>query len=309
MNDLKAYILIFLFLTIGFSCNSFARIVEKVVAVVDDEIITLTDVRGFLSRYSPHGMDEKKVLNILIENVLIQKEAKRIGLEVSAEDVKGTLESMQQESGLNNEEFIHALKKEGLSLTDYKEQIRENILKMRIVDVMLKNKLIIKDDEIQDYYEIHRHEFVMGAKVRLQNILFTITASATEDEIKTVYEKAEKVLELIKSGADFGELAKLYSDGPAAQLGGDLGYFTQDELMDDMGRWAFTLKEGEVSEIIKSPLGFNIIKVLEKIYDKVRPLDEVKEEIRSRLFSIKLEKRYEEWIEGLKRQTAIEIMM
>ncbi|MDY6845259.1 MAG: peptidylprolyl isomerase, partial [Thermodesulfobacteriota bacterium] len=176
-------------------------------------------------------------------------------------------------------------------------------------DVMLKNKLIIKDDEIQDYYEIHRHEFVMGAKVRLQNILFTITASATEDEIKTVYEKAEKVLELIKSGADFGELAKLYSDGPAAQLGGDLGYFTQDELMDDMGRWAFTLKEGEVSEIIKSPLGFNIIKVLEKIYDKVRPLDEVKEEIRSRLFSIKLEKRYEEWIEGLKRQTAIEIMM
>ena len=309
MKGIKKKVILFIILAMGLASSSFAIIVERVVAVVDNEIITHSDVMVLVSQYSSQGMDEGMALNLLIENLLVQKEAKRVGVEVSDKDVDATIEGMRKESRLNTEEFIAELRMEGISLADYKKQVKDNILKMRIVDIMLKNKLIIKDDDIKRYYETHQDEFLMDAKVKIQNILFTVASNAPEDEVKKTFDKARKVLELVKNGADYGELARLYSDGPAAKLGGDLGYFTKGELTPAMEKWALKLKEGEASEIIRTSLGLNIIKVTDRVYNNIMPLDEVREEIRYKLFSAKLEKQYKEWLEELKKRAAIEIMM
>ena len=144
-------------------------------------------------------------------------------------------------------------------------------------------------------------------RVRAQHILLSIPQNTDETTITKVYETTRDLLVRIQSGEDFGELAKIYSQGPAANSGRDMGWFKRGEIVPFLERVVFNLKVGNVSDVIQSPLGLHVIKLMDKEEGEIKPLEAVKQEIKDILFSERVEKDLKEWLKTLRKNSFVKI--
>ncbi|ROR03306.1 SurA N-terminal domain-containing protein [Desulfosoma caldarium] len=139
--------------------------------------------------------------------------------------------------------------------------------------------VFVEDDEILTYYQDHRDTFHQEKQVRARHILFRVDAEASESEVKKVETAAREVLKKARRGEDFAALAKAYSQDGSAQAGGDLGWFTKDQMIPNFAEAAFALNPGEVSDLVRTPYGFHIIKVEEVRPEETVPLEKAKAQI------------------------------
>jgi len=201
---------------------------------------------------------------------------------------------------LISEKFlIQEAKKKGLEQDkDVLEQIKkttEQILVQSLIEKEIIEKVKVEDQEALTYYEANKNNFITKEQVYLYNIL-------VETE-----EKAKDILEKLKAGGDFIELAKEYSTGPSADKGGDLGYISKGGLIPEIENAVFALEIGSISDIIKSEYGFHILKVTDKKPEVLKAFEEVKEEIVKTLLSTKQKEAFDNLIVELKSQVTIEI--
>lgn len=152
----------------------------------------------------------------------------------------------------------------------YKEPEKRTLVYVPFVLDDFLSDVSVRDDEIQTYYEDHRDQFHQEKQVKARHILFRLGSEASEDEVKKTEATARSVLEKARKGEDFAALAKAHSQDGSAQAGGDLGWFTKDQMVPAFAEAAFAMKAGEVSDLVRTPFGFHIIKV-----EDVRPEETV----------------------------------
>ncbi|KIX11906.1 SurA N-terminal domain-containing protein [Dethiosulfatarculus sandiegensis] len=141
----------------------------------------------------------------------------------------------------------------------------------------------VRDDDIEYQYEIDRKRYFTPERVKASHILFRLPEGASKTEIEAVRKKAEEVMALAKKdGADFAELAKQHSEGPTSTRGGDLGYFAQGNLFPSFEKKAFAMKTGDI-DLVKTPVGWHVIKVFDHKDASLTPLEKVRGELRARL--------------------------
>ncbi|MFH0924162.1 MAG: peptidylprolyl isomerase [bacterium] len=327
MNLVRKQILILFFiLSFSISCLNFkaaAETVDKVVAIVNGEIITLTELNeavsfilkdnGGIINFDGAEKDpaeiKRKVLNRLIDNKLIEQETKRIGIVVSEREIDNTLENIQKENSISREELVKKLEAKGLSLEKYKEQIRQGMEKMMLVNREIKSRVVMNEDELKKYYTENMDSFKVVTEVRIQHIFLPIPPNADEAKIKDVYEKARDLLVKLSNKEDFGKLAKIYSQDTSSGSGGDMGWFKLGEVTPFLEKVVFSLKVGEVSDIITSSLGLHIVKLMDRKERGVRPFEEVKDEIKDAIYAKKVEKEFKEWFEGLRKKAFIKVKL
>jgi peptidyl-prolyl cis-trans isomerase C len=195
--------------------------------------------------------------------------------------------------------LIQEAKNKGLEQDkDVLEQIKkitEQILVQSFIEKEIIGKVKVEDQEALTYYEANKDKFITKEQVYLYNILVD-----TE-------EKAKDILEKLKAGGDFIEIAKEQSTGPSAAQGGDLGYISKGDLIPEIENVVFALEIGSISDIIKSEYGFHILKVTDKKPEVLKTFEEVKEEITKTLLSTKQKEAFDKLIEELKAQVTIEI--
>lgn len=195
--------------------------------------------------------------------------------------------------------LIQEAKNRGLEQDkDVLEQIKnttEQILVQSLIEKEIIGKVKVDDQEALTYYEENKDNFITKEQVYLYNIL-------VETE-----EVAKDILEKLKAGGDFIEIAKEKSTGPSAAQGGDLGYVSKGDLIPEIENVVFALEIGNISDIIKSEYGFHILKVTDKKPEVLKTFEEVKEEILPTLLSTKQKEAFDNLIEELKSQVTIEI--
>jgi len=195
--------------------------------------------------------------------------------------------------------LIQEAKNRGLEQDkDVLEQIKkttEQILVQSLIEKEIIGKVKVEDQEALTYYEENKNNFITKEQVYLYNIL-------VETE-----EVAKDILEKLKAGGDFIEIAKEKSTGPSAAQGGDLGYISKGDLIPEIENDVFALEIGSISDIIKSQYGFHILKVTDKKPEVLKTFEEVKEEIVKTLLSTKQKEAFDNLLEELKSQVTIEI--
>jgi len=171
---------------------------------------------------------------------------------------------------------------------DYYEKNKEDFtipekiqVKFLVFDpVIFEKKVNISEQDIADYYQLDPYQFSEEGKVRARHILLKVKEKAAPEIEEKIKNKAEKILEEIESGADFGSLAKKYSeDTVSAEKNGDLGYFSRGTMVKSFEKTAFSLKPGEVGPLVKTQFGFHIIKVEDVKKAGIKPVEQVKDEI------------------------------
>ena len=293
-------------------------LLDEVVARVNEEIITLTDLKQELRRLrsslrqeneSPELLEQafqrekQNLLRTMIQNEMLVQRAEEFGIPDSVEpEVGKILEEMRKESGIPNMEVLDQyLRQQGSSLEEYRTSLKQRLVIDAFLQQSVYSKLTLLTPEIEAYYQENIERYTEKAEVELQEILFL---SEGEDQAQ-LRKKAQEVLSQLQAGASFEDLAKRLSDGPTASQGGGIGSVKRGSMAAPIEEVAFQLEEGAVSGIIKTEYGLQIIKVVSQVPARERPLEEVRSEISNQLYQRKAQPGLKKFVDELIEQSYI----
>ncbi len=315
------YLFGFIFFLYGPASLSEA-VVDRVVAVVNQEIITLSEVEKRIPPLKEEIVTEdrlekqermqalsRQVLEKLIEEKLIDQEVKKSGVKISGKEIEATVEEVKRRNGATQEDLEKALAVEGLTLETYKKQIEKSLQRQKLINWSVKIEEKAGEKELREFYQKNISRYRTNETYRPSQILFVIPKEATPEEIREIRKKCQKVLEKIKKGEDFGEMALLYSEDTSNRDHGDLGYFRKGELIPIFEREALRLKVGEMSGIIRTEFGFHIIKLLDRKGMDPLPFEEVIERVKAEYYDGEMEKAFKQYLSTLKEKAVIEIKL
>jgi peptidyl-prolyl cis-trans isomerase SurA len=319
MAKLTVIILCFTIVT-AFPTISMAEVLNGIAAIVNDEIITSYEVdkeKNLLLKEVEKGgplsdSDKEKLrsvaLNRLIEKKLVDQKIKDLNITVSDEELRQTIDDVKKQNKMTQENLIAALRTQGLSFDKYQAQLREQIERVKLMGQEVRSKIQVGDKELREYYKANQQKYSTDEHFRARHIFFRLPQDPDPKELSKVMTRAMIVLQEARSGADFAELAKKYSDDPqAAKDGGDLGTFKRGDMMQAIEDHVINMSAGEISDLVNTPAGFHIIKLEERTPGKIRTFEEVKGEIEELLYKKKSEERFNQWLAELKKAASIEI--
>jgi peptidyl-prolyl cis-trans isomerase SurA len=314
-------------------------IVDEIIARVNDQIITRSDMekakatqleelkQRFPSDWQSHvAKAQADTLRDLVDQQLLLERGKDLGITGETELVK-RLNQMRQQMGLASIDDLEAeAKKQGVSYEDFKEQIRISVVTQQVVGQEVGGKLHISNEDIQDWYNKHQKELEGPEEVNLSEIMVS-TQPAKQDvqskdkpaaeqdknlpedpaKVAEAEAKANQLLDQLKKGVKFDDLAKKNSDGPTAAQGGTLGTFKRGELAKDLEEKTFSLKAGENTGVIRTRQGFIILKVTAHRPAGIPPLKDISDRIREAIYSERLEPAARAYLTKLREQAFIDI--
>lgn len=296
-------------------------ITNAIAAVVNDDIITLYNV----NREAQPAFDnaEKKavlndsariqirrmVLDRLIEKKLTEQKIKELNIRVSEEEIRQAIDDVRKQNNIPSQEaLLSALTAQGLSFEQYRTQLQDQIEKLKLVSMEVRAKIHISEKEMRDYYTANLPKYSEEESFRARHIFFKTGDKATPEQIQRARATAMTVLADAKSGKDFAELAKTFSEDPAARKdGGDLGSFKKGDMQPDLEAAILSLKPGEISDLVSTPIGFHIIKLESRTAGTAKPFESVKGEIEDILYRKKSEERFSQWAKELRSKASVEI--
>jgi peptidyl-prolyl cis-trans isomerase SurA len=283
---LKLIFIVFCFFHITPDLCPAQEVLDRVVAVVGNEIILESELKMQMSLFlNQRGVEvknaeeqsqlQREILDQMINDKLLLLAAQKdTTIEVTSKEVESAVGDQMKnvKSEFSSEEaFETQLKSEGLTESElrkkYREQIKNQMMTERLISSKL-SKVSVSTKEVKDFYQTYKDSIPdQPEAVKLSHILLEIKPS--QETLDSLKREAEKILELVKSGQDFAQLASMYSDDPSGKEGGDLGFFKKGDMIPKFEQVAFSLNPGEVSDVVETEFGYHIIKVEEKKDDRV----------------------------------------
>ncbi len=302
-----ALLLVILMLLTWPPAFSAAHLQDRIVAIVNTELIMLSDVKHEFRAEQERLSRELRGSNLaqqlktaeymaltkLIERKLQLQEAKTKRVEVSDLEVQQALAQLKQQD-------------KSLDPTNPKDvkSVRDQLILMRVVDQHIRGNITVGDSEIKRYYQEHRERFAFPEEYQLSQIIVTPRSS---DGLAEALAKARRAMDDLKRGEKFEDVALQYSDGANSMQGGRLGLVRQGELWPVLEQAVARLVPGGISDIIESPEGVHIIRLDDRKPKRFRPYEDVRREIQELVYQQKSADMYESWLADLKNKAYIEI--
>jgi peptidyl-prolyl cis-trans isomerase SurA len=310
-------------------------VVEEIIARVNNSIVTRADLRKAreqLYAEAKQSQDqiageqdakehEKDMLRDLIDQQLLLQKAADLGISADTELVKRLDELRKQMHADSMEDVEKAAQSQGISFEDFKQNMKNNILTQRVIGQEVGGHITVSSQEIQQYYDQHKTDMQRPEQVRLSEILISTQTTAVKNEkgetqlpetpsaevVAEAQAKANQVYAMLKKGDKFDEVAKKFSNGPTAGIGGDLEYFKPGTLSKDLETQVFGLKAGDFTEPIRTNQGFVILKVTEHQGGGVPQFKEVEPQIQEQLYLVKLQPALRDYLTKLREEAFIDI--
>lgn len=311
-------------------------VVEEIVARVNNEIITRSEyirsrdqLKQEIQQQEPSAADrvfgekQRDVLRDLIDQQLLLQKGKDLGITGDTELIKRLDEMRKQMNLATMEELEKAAEAQGASYEEFKQNLRNQIITQRVIGQEVGSHLSMNKDEVQKFYNEHLADMQQPEQVRLSEILIAPKMPApttgadgkpqppsqaeTDAAQAAAQAKAQELLEQIRKGASFEDLAKKNSDGPSAKDGGDLSYFKRGVLAKELEDNVFALKAGETTDVIRTKQGYVVLKVSEHQMAGVPTMKEVEPRIQDALYMQKLQPALRAYLSTLREQAFIDI--
>ena len=298
------------------------QVLDGIAAVVNDDIITISEVREAMAlgveelqgRYRGEALEAqvqnlyRETLQPLIDVRLQLEHAKKLNLKASDDDVTYHVSRLKEENQINDEQLSELLESRGMTLEMYRKQIYESLLVSKVVNAEVRSRLVILEDELQAVYKQRESQYGVAGELTVSHILFLVAEGAAAEVEASAKSRAAEVLQQLRGGADFAAMAQTHSEGPSAERDGLLGTFRTGELLPGFEEAVADLEPGGISELVRTRVGWHIIRLESYKAGGFRPLEEVREELRSELLRTKTEQKYTEWLESLRQQAYIKIL-
>jgi peptidyl-prolyl cis-trans isomerase SurA len=297
--------------------------VDRVVAVVNNEIITLYELNRAFAPYIikikrlgyPQEKERqtlfqvrKDLLNQLIDSMLANQQVRREKITVSENEINNAIERFKESRQLTDEQVRRGLESQGMTMEEYRKEIEEQILRSKLVNLEVKSKIVITQDDIKAYYESHREKYAQEKKYYLWNMYVKLASSSTSLERSNARKKMEAILAKLKQGRSFVSLVDESKKSSSAVQGTDLGSYSLKELSEKLRQVVENMKAGDFSDVLETDFGYQIIYVQKIEGARTKPFEEVQSEIREILYKETVDNKYQEWLEELRARSHIRII-
>jgi peptidyl-prolyl cis-trans isomerase SurA len=247
---------------------------------------------------------QKDLLRGMIDQLLMVQRAKDMGVSVES-DLAKRLDEVRQQNGLATlDDLKKGVEASGLTWEDYKTTIRNGLLQKEVVRREVGSHVDITADEVKRYYEAHPQDFTLPERVTLSEISLS-TEGKSPEEFAAVRAKLEGLRTSVLNGDDFNRVAQLYSQGSTAKGGGGLGTFKRGELAPQLEAIVFPMSRGQISDVIQTRTGFEVLKVEDHLQAGLQPLDKVEPDIRNTIYALKMQPRMRDYLAELREQSYI----
>jgi parvulin-like peptidyl-prolyl isomerase len=300
------------------------RIVERVVAVVNDSIVLESELTQRAApmlaeldkaedarekqRQAQHIL--RQALDEIIAEELMMQAATEAQLEVTDEQVKKALDEVKTQNKLTDEQLEEALSAQGYTLAQYKRDLKRQLLRLRAVNVLVRQRVSVSDEDVRTYYDKMMGRAAAVTEIHVRHILLRLPEHPDPKDMDEARRRAGELVARAQAGEDFAKLALGNSeDETTKDKGGDLGRFKRSELATEWEEVLFALSPGDVRGPIRGPFGLHVFQVVDTKKDEVRPFDEVKEPLRQQLYNDELEKQTKVWLDELRKKAHVEVKL
>ncbi len=306
---------IFPLLLIFFSASiAQGEIVDKVVATVNQEPITLSDLNRIISNYNkemgklPQARQRKveqedlkhEALNHLIEESLLSQDMEKQGIKVTEEDVSGAIDTILKRNKLGQEGLKKELNQKGSSLEEYRKEIKEQLKRFRFIGQVFGSKIKVSQEDVNNFYEQNSDKLKDVQKIHIAQIVIPF---AVEAQMKEAEKKANDIYKRAKAGANFDQLMK--QEG--GEGSGDLGEVSMAGISPQIAPAIQNLDKGGVSEPVRTQAGFLVVKLIDKPEVDLKGDESIKEGIRNQIYEMKVQEELKKYVDQLKGKAFINI--
>ena len=303
-----------------------SKVMDRIAAVVSDDVILMSEVdsraRAALAEISPSLPADKQkeetkrvrrlTLDLCIDDALILQQVRKHQIVVTEQDVAGGIDQLKKDNRMDEKQFDDALKMEGKTLADLHSEIKGQMERSKLIDVQMRNnpemrtQVQVGERDVDDYYRTH---YSSVERVRASHILFAVPAGTDAVKREAIRAKAQKVLEQLRAGASFEQMAKEFSEDASASIGGDLGFFQRGDMVEAFEKVAYGMKKGQTSDLVLTPFGYHIIQLTDRKTESSQPLEQLRGEIMQKLHRERFQRAMRGWLDDLKRAAYIDIKL
>lgn len=299
-----------------------ATIVERVVAVVGDRPVLLSDVRKRTAPYLATLPEDEaaraaaksqlfsEMLDRMVDEELLQRAASRSQITVSSAEIEAAIARVAKGNGVSVEQLLEEVTRSGVSAAQYRIELRRQLLDAKVINMRLQGRVRVSEEDLRtEYAELVSNERAQ-LEFRAAVIRIQIPADATGAQTKELLKNARNVAARARQGADFAELSGTYStDKSKQEMGGLLPPMKPSQLPEELSRVALSLEVGEVSSPIRSGDAFVILKIVERDPSSLPEFDAAASQLEQRVQMRKMEKARRRWLDGLRKRTHVEIRL
>jgi len=304
------------------STAAFAELVDRVAAVVNNDIITLSEVEARVApdlqklrgevdlakRGALRAELVKRGLELLIGEKLMETQVRELNIEVADSEIELGMDDVKKQNNITSEQFEQLLGQEGYTLASYKSFMRKHLSRLKLVNLKVRAKVKISEEDLKAEYARWSHDEANEFEVHARHLLVQVAPKATLEQVEAARVKAVALMEEArKPGTNFAELAKKKSEGPSAADGGDLGFFRRGVMVAEFEKAAFTLPVGGISDPIRTKFGWHVLKVEEHKALAAPPLEEVKDQLREKMLRGQLEKYTDQYVQELRSAAVVDV--
>ncbi|ABI59472.1 PpiC-type peptidyl-prolyl cis-trans isomerase [Nitrosomonas eutropha C91] len=249
--------------------------IDRIVAVVNEEVITQQETNELLQNTiqqlqkqniqlpSMEVLEKQLLERLIIKRIQLQR-AKEVGLSVSDNDLDQTLRRIVQDNHLTMDEFRQVLLQEGTNLSLFRDEIRDEILMSRLKEQEINSRVNVTESEIDNFLENQANSPAANEEYRIAHILVQTSEQMDEAQINTRHKRAEAAYEDLRQGISFAQVSAEYSDATDAMQGGELGWRPLGQIGSPFAELLLQMQPGEITPVVRSPIGFHILKLLER---------------------------------------------
>lgn len=293
-----------------------ATTIAEILVQVNGQIISKQDLaradeqitqQGKEDNWTAEELEQKKkeLLSDLIDQQLLLSRGKELGINADDELIRRLDEVRKQNHLASMEELEQAVKSQGVSFEDFRQNMRNSILTQQVIRDEVGRSIHLTASEAEAYYQAHKDQFTQPESVHLSEIL--IPAGTTDAELANAQARAGKVEDELKKGADFSEMAKSISVGPTATQGGDLGVFKRGQLAKELEDKTFVLQKGQITEPVRTRQGLVILKVLDHTPEGLQPFKDVEEQVTQQVYVERMQPALRAYLTKLRQESIISI--
>jgi peptidyl-prolyl cis-trans isomerase SurA len=293
-----------------------AQMVSRIAAIVNDDIITTGQLdREIDQNLASQGLSDEKrqelrqeLLPQLIEDTLVDQQAKKLGIQITDEEVDQAILDVQRQNGINQEQLKAALETQGMSYAEYRKKLNRQLLNFKLVGREIRSEVEVTNQELRNYFQENIEEYREAPFIRLSRITFLLPPQASASEVAALRNLCREARQRVRQGEAFDQVLKYFREEKGAD-GGTLGTFGEGELTEPFAGAVRNLETGQVSEVVETPQGFHVLYMEEKNPGRVPSFDEVKDKLSKMILERKRQQAIAGWAEKLKKEAYIEIKL
>jgi len=297
-----------------------AATIDRIVAVVNDEIILDSELEQFAATQLRNHVDldsaedaravgalKKKQLERLIESKLIAQQAHELKLTVTADEVDRAVDEVKKQNNIDDTAFVDALKSQGFTMDAYRKNLKKQILELKVINTAVRSRVSVSEEEVKTAYQQSDRQYAGERLAHLREIVLKLPKDASTEELEKKKRLAAKVISEAHGGRPFAELAKAYSEAETKAEGGDLGWVQSGNLVDELGEVVRTMDPGDVRGPIRTAVGLAVLELVEWKSGNLKPYAEVKDQLKRQLYDQQVEKATAAWVKELRKKAHVDV--